>query len=443
MTYQDLAGKKIAILGLGIENYALIKFLFDKKVACDVTICDRQDRVALTDKYQALKGQPQIKWQLGKNYDAHLSHFDLVVRAPGYPLFSKALKKLGNQTILTSPINLFYTWCPSNKIIGVTGTKGKGTTASLIHYIFKTAKLRSHLGGNIGVAPFGFLDKIKPRDWVVLELSSFQLQDSMFSPHIAVITNFFSEHLKPVDPHNPNYHHRLRDYWEAKVRLCRWQNKGDYLVVNKNLRPQISKLPLASKIIYFSHADFLSRLPGQHNKENVAAAAAVCKLAKVPLPLLERGIARFPGLEHRLELVAKIKGAAYYNDSFATIPESCIVAIKAFAKPLLLIAGGADKGSDFRLLGKIIAKHQVKYLLLLKGKATPRLKAAALQAGYPSARLKEFGNLKTAVTTATNLAKPGNVILLSPACASFGMFANYKQRGAEFKSLVKNKTRRG
>jgi UDP-N-acetylmuramoylalanine--D-glutamate ligase len=281
---------------------------------------------------------------------------------------------------------------------------------------------------------------------VVLELSSFQLEDLTKSPHIAVWTNFTREHLAPADPNNPNYHKTLGDYFRAKLNIAAWQKSDDYLVVNDKfkilnlktilkLKIQILK-HLKSKTIYFKQSNLPSRLPGEHNKENIAAAEAVAKILKIPETTVARAVKNFVGLEHRIEPVGEVKGVKYYDDSFATTPESAIIALKSFVAPIILLAGGADKGADFKILAKEITKR-VKFVVLFKGAATPRLKKNLLAAGYKPKQIKIVASMPEAVQTAAKQAEAGDIVLLSTACASFGLFKNYKQRGDLFKQAVK------
>jgi len=449
-TLNKLNNKKIAILGLGIENYALVRFLLDKKVPCDITICDARKNIVGTQNFVSLRKHKNIKWQLGKNYDKNLDQFDIVFRVAGYPLFTQEIKKAKKAGVeISSPTKLFFKLCPSKNIIGVTGTKGKGTTASLIYAILKssfakaTADKRVWIGGNIGIPMFSFMHKIKKNDWVVLELSSFQLENMTVSPRIAAITNFSKEHLAPADPNNPNYHRSMADYWQAKMNIIRWQKKNDKIVINAKCKMQNAKLQLKmqkleskNKIIYFDKSNLKSKLIGEHNKENIASAVKVAKLAGVKNEIIKKAVASFTGLEHRLEFVKSVNGAKYYNDSFATTPESAITALKSFSQPIILLAGGAEKKSDFTRLAKEI-KSKVKFIVLLNGKATPRLKKELIKIGYPKNKMKLVYNIKDAVKTAHKNADKGDVVLLSTACASFGMFKNYKERGELFKREVK------
>lgn len=444
MTLKNLANKKIALLGLGVENYALLKFLLARKVACQVVIYEKKQKEDIK-QYSELSKFKNVSWSLGEYYAKDLSGFDIIFRSPGSSIRKDKQVKLG-RAVLTTAMNLFFDLSPTKNIIGVTGTKGKGTTSSLIYEILKAGKKKVWLGGNIGVAPFAFITKIKPTDWVVLELSSFQLEDLTKSPKIAVMTNFTKEHLAPADPNNPNYHTSLKEYLQAKMNITRWQKKGDYFVVNsKSQITNTKKIPnhksqiinqTKARIITFDKSDFPSSLPGEHNKENIAAAVVVAQLVKIASEVVLKAVKNFKGLEHRIELVRELKGVKYYDDSFATTPESAVIALKSFSAPVILLAGGADKGADFKNFAKEIAKR-VKFVCLLKGLATPRLKQSLIKAGFGKSQIKEFTNLNEAVKTAKSVAKAGDIVLLSTACASFGMFKSYKQRGDLFKHLVK------
>jgi len=433
---QELQNKKIAILGLGIENYWLVKYLLSKKIQCSLVICDARNKKDLEDKLTEFKKYKNIDWILGKNYDHALSEFDLIVRSPGFPLFNKNLliaQKAGAQ--ITSAMNLFFANCSSTNIIGVTGTKGKGTTASLIADILRAGEKTVWLGGNIGVAPFEFLARIEKNDWIVLELSSFQLEDLIHSPRIAVFTNFFKEHLAPADPNNPNYHKNLVGYWYAKLNIFKFQGRDGILVVNEKLKTKFKKIK-TSKIIYFAKSDLLSGLVGEHNRENIAAAFEVAQLVGIKKEIVVKAVGKFKGLEHRIEPVRELKKTKYYNDSFATTPESAIIALRAFACPIILLAGGADKGADFKKFAKEI-KQRVKFVALLDGLATERIMKELQAIKYPEKQMKIFKNISSAVKMASRQALPGEAVLLSPGCASFGMFKNYKERGKLFKQEVR------
>lgn len=447
-----------------MENQALVKFLLKKKVKCEITVCDYRENLEI--EVRANTRSP-LRLQLGGKFNKYLEKFDILFRSPGWPVSCPGIQKaLKNKpplsplykggAMLSSPMKLFFELCPSKNIIGVTGTKGKGTTSSLIFEILKASGLRTWLGGNIGVAPFGFIDQLKKNDWVVLELSSFQLEDMSQSPRIAVITNFYPEHLAPADPNNPNYHKTLEDYRKAKINIIEYQRRGDKAVLNYELR--ITNDGFKGKIITFSgknnKADgfwadreklkihdslFIihTSLPGEHNKENVAAAVEVANIVGVKDGVIRKAVASFKGLEHRLELVRELDRVKYYNDSFATTPEAAIVALKSFSAPVVLLLGGADKGADFKKLAKEI-KKRVSFAVLLNGDATPRIKKELIKIRMEKNKMETVSNINEAVSLAKIKAQPGAVVLLSPACASFGMFKNYKERGKLFKEEVLN-----
>ncbi|MBU1160584.1 UDP-N-acetylmuramoyl-L-alanine--D-glutamate ligase [Patescibacteria group bacterium] len=504
MYYQNLKNKKICMLGLGIENEALIKFLLEKRnekidIRCpnnlsrdcvrdklfghrmSFTICDRKSKKQLGKRYDELKKYKNINWKLGKNYDKNLSNYNIIFRIAGYPLFSKEIgkaKKFGVE--ISSATKLFFDLCPSKNIIGVTGTAGKGTTASLIYSILKTAGKSVFLGGNIGIAMFDFFKKIKKHDWIILELSSFQLEDLHKGPKIAVITNFFKDHLAPANPNNSNYHKSMKDYWQAKLNITKFGNQLS--IINC----QLSIVNYQSKQYFFSALDknadayFKDKntlcvmrstlcVPRYASfKENIAAAALATKLAGVKISDIIQGIKKFKGLKHRLEFVKTINGVKYYTDSCSKTPENTIMALKALgtqetkfpkiappqfssrseenwggaifgnlvsARKIILIAGGADKGAHFKQLAKEIKKY-VKFMILLKGKATTKINNELLKIKYPKNKIKLVYSMKQAIQVAKSHAISGDIILLSPACASFGMFKNYKERGELFKMEV-------
>jgi len=488
MQLKDLDNKKIAILGLGAENYAVLKFLFGKVKGAQITVCDKRSNQELGDKYKELT--KKVSWNLGATFNKKLYQYDILFRSPGWPLDCPGIKEAiartnadltrthaerAARTMLYSPIRLFFDLCPTKKIIGVTGTKGKGTTASLIYEIIRQAGKRVWLGGNIGIAPFEFIKKIKDNDWAVLELSSFQLEDLETSPRIAVITNFYREHLASADPNNPNFHSSLLKYRNAKLNILKWQKAGDLAVLNRRFGGKIGRRRSKSQLLYFTKSTLQSRLPGEHNRENIAAAETVARLMNIKPAVIAKAVANFKGLEHRLEMVREIKGVhphtrsvysknqggissrasglpsprlssrnsgvgvKYYNDSFATTPESTIIAIKSFKPPIVLLAGGADKGANFRSMAQAI-KTRVKFTVLFKGLATPRIEKELRRVGYPKSQVKVVADIKNAVKLARKKIGKTGIVLMSPACASFGMFKNYKERGALFKREVKKIT---
>ncbi len=456
MTLKSLKNKNICFLGLGVENYALIEFLLSKNIDCQMVVCNLTDP-RKTERGLKLKQYKNISWKSDKNYDKNLDQFDVIFRSPGYPLIKlKTIKKkvLGKITLITSPMQLFFDLCPTKNIIGVTGTKGKGTISSMIAAIIEeNIKSKTHpstraplsrgefkkkvfLGGNIGVAPFSFIDKIKKDDFVVLELSSFQLEDLKTSPRIAVICNFTPEHLAPADPNNPNFHPSLKSYWNAKSNIFKFQNKNNYLIINNKLNSKFKKNIPKSTLITFKKSNLKTLLVGEHNKENIAATVEIAKLLNIKPNIIATAIKNFKGLPHRTELVKEENDIKFFDDSFATTPEATITALNSFKKDkIILLAGGADKGSDFKQLAKEI-KHKVKFLILLEGLGTKRIKSELDKIQFSADNSQLVHNIKDAVKTAKNKANSGDIILLSTGCASFGMFNNYKERGDLFKKEI-------
>ena len=394
---------KIAILGWGVDTQDVEPYL--RAQGHEIDILDEKEKPF-----------------------GDLSKYDMIVRSQGVYRYRKELKELTN---VTSKVKIFFDVCPG-KIIGVTGTKGKGTTATLIYEIIKKslpAGRQVFLGGNIGKGVFEDLGKMDKDSWIVLELSSFQLIDLHKSPHIAVVLMTTSEHA--------DWHADPDEYIEAKSQISKWQMANDFVVYNKDY-PNSVKIGLQGQgqKIAVSGGDFVgtTRLRGQHNKENIAAAVAVAKIVNIQSSIINETVANFKGLEHRLEEVATVNGVTYFEDSFSTTPETTIAAIKSFTEPLILIAGGSDKGSDFTELGKVISESPNIKAVILIGLMAERIEKAIVNRDIKI--IKDIKDMKDIVFTASRLATTGDVVLLSPACASFDMFKNYKDRGNQFKEQV-------
>ena len=404
----QFVNQKIAILGMGEEGQDLLAWLKINTHHCRIKVFDKITTVNLTG-------------------------FDLIFRSPGFwrlhPMFKKAE---ANNIIISSATKLFFDLCPC-PIIGVTGTKGKGTTASLITRILKRSGRSVYLAGNIGKPMLSLLPRLKSTDWVCLELSSFQLQDLTVSPHIAVILNITSDHL--------DIHQDVNEYRQAKTNILRYQKPDDYAVINGDYQTTKSMTALTkAKVSFFSRHDLSLdhhriQLRGEHNLENIAAAIAVTQLVGVDDQSIKQAVYSFKGLEHRLELVQEVKGVKYYNDSFSTTPETAIAAIKAFTEPMILILGGSDKGSDYRQLGQTIINHPRLKAVILIGQMGSKI--AQAMAGYPGKIISGGRTMLQIAQQAFRLAETGDVVVLSPACASFDMFVNYKDRGDQFKAYVK------
>ncbi|MDP4038391.1 MAG: UDP-N-acetylmuramoyl-L-alanine--D-glutamate ligase, partial [bacterium] len=351
---------KIAILGYGAEGKSAYSY-FAKDKSNQITICDEDESLELPKDVRA---------KLGEDYLKNLDKFDLIVRSPGIKLANIKTSKP-----VTSGVKIFFEKCPA-KIIGVTGSKGKSTTTTLIYEILKAGHKKVWLGGNIGKPVLDFLDKVKPNDLVVLELSSFQLQDLDKSPSVAVALMIENEHL--------DYHQDFDEYFLAKANIFKYQKTNDTAVFNINDKSSAklasfslakNKIPygvsennktgarVVGDTIYIGSNKICStnnvKLPGAHNLDNVLAAiAASWQFIKEPDPII-KALSTFTGLKHRLELVTETGGVKYYDDSIATTPSSAIAAIKAFKSPKVIILGGSDKGADFDHLAEVITSSNV------------------------------------------------------------------------------------
>ena len=439
LTLKKLHHKNIALLGLGLENQALLDYLLKNKVAANFTICDKRSTTGLGDLYSKYQKNKNISWRLESKYNTELHQFNYLFRAPGWPLACPGItgaQKINKQIIVSSPMNFFFAHCRTKNIIGVTGTKGKGTTSSLIYKILHDAGKKVYLGGNIGIAPINFLAKIKTGDFIILELSSFQLEDLIYSPKISIITNIYKEHLSPADPNNPNYHKTFSSYIKAKLNIATSQKNNNYLFINEKFKKIFAKYNLGhGKKIFFGESGLPSRLVGNYNRQNIAAAVGVGELLKIKTSVIKKSVNNFIGLEHRLEFVATKNDVKYYDNSFATTPESSAMDLDSFSNDIVLLAGGADKGASFKAFAKKI-KSRVKFLILLDGTGTKRLSAELKNINYPGAKMKIVSSMKEAVTLAQQKSQPDDIVLLSTGCASFGMFKNYKERGNLFKNFV-------
>lgn len=445
MEIKDFNEKKICLLGWGIENQAFLKYLAGNRIRAGITICDRRHIQGAKKGLAEFLSPFELNFRSGRDYNKNLADYDYILRVAGYPLHEAEIKKAlsSDNTVVTSPTKLFFDLCPSKNIIGVTGTKGKGTVSGLIHKILASAGFNVFWAGNIGIALFSVIDKVKPDDWVVLELSSFQLEDLQKSPHIGIITNLAREHLKPADKNNPNYHKSYDGYIEAKLNLIRHQAKKDWAVINEKLKDTLSvkgrkgrRLGKGKKV-YFGNSHYESRLFGEFNKENIAAAAKTANIIGIKEGIIKKGIKNFRPLPHRLQYLGEISGRKCFDNSIATTPEATIADLESFFDPVVLLLGGADKGANFRALARKIKEKKVKQIILFKGKGSLRILSALKKADYPRQNIKTAKNMKEATDIAFEKSEAGDVILLSPAAASFGLFKNYKDRGDQFKQALK------
>lgn len=444
----NVAGKNITVIGIGISNLPLIKYLVS--LGANVTACDRRSAEDLGENYTELE-KLGVKFNLGDGYLNNLSG-DMIFKTPGMRYdVPELLKAKENGSIVTSEMEVFFEVCPSH-IIAVTGSDGKTTTTTLIHKMMTDAGYKTWLGGNIGNPLLTDTEKMKENDWVILELSSFQLHTMRKSPEIAVITNISPNHL--------DMHKDYKEYIDAKKNIMLYQNEGDTLIVNADnqVTADIGK-SASGAVKYFSRNDMADvyldgniikrgiveilnikdiKIPGMHNVENyMAAIAAVSGL--VSKDVIVNVAKTFGGVEHRIELVRTLDGVKYYNSSIDSSPNRTINTLRVFPNKVIMIAGGKDKGIPYDEIGPALAEH-VKVLILI-GATSDKIQEAL------DAEINKTGNGKdieviratsyeNAVNTARSKAHDGDVVLLSPASTSFDMFRNFEERGNLFKKIV-------
>jgi len=402
----EFQGKKIAMLGLGTNNRHLAQYLTSVGVEFDVF----------------------ENWTSPADLMGKLTSYDIIFRTPGLPFLTPAIQEAVNAGVeVSSQTKLFFKLCPA-KIIGVTGTKGKGTTSSLIAEILKSAGRKVWLAGNIGRDPFEFLSQIKASDSVVMELSSFQLQDLKQSPHIAVLLNITPDHL--------NHHAGMEEYVQAKTSIIKYQTAEDFAVIHPSLPETVKNLGSGQKTI-FAPQDFVSwerRLIGIHNLDNIAAAVTATRLAGVSEEVIQSTVATFNSLPHRLSFVREVNGIDFIDDGFSTNVEPTIAAIESINKPQVLIIGGHDKGLDFTTVGqKIKASAKVKAVVVI-GQMTDKILTTL--SGFNGKILTGAVNMEEILAQALSIATVGDAVVFSPGTSSFGMFKNEYDRAEQFVNVV-------
>jgi len=440
-----LCGKHVVLLGIGVSNKPLIKLLLS--YGAKVTGCDKNQAMA-GDFLEEMK--MGASFVFGEEYLDNLSQCDIIFKTPGIrediPQLVAA-KESG--VIVTSEMDVFFNVCPC-KIIAVTGSDGKTTTTTLIYNILTKSGKKCHLGGNIGKPLLPEIETIEEGDVAVVELSSFQLMTMTKSPDIAVVTN--------VTPNHLDVHKSMEEYVEAKKNVFRFQSENGLLVLNetneitasmaKEAKAKVvtfagenSTVKKVGGFIYYDDDPIVSisdiLLPGWHNVENyMAAIAAVYEI--VDKESIYQVAKNFAGVEHRIEFVKEIDGVRFYNDSIASSPTRARAALHAFDKKVILIAGGYDKKIPFDDFGYDI-KERVKRLYLL-GDTAPKIKEAVLKA-CDGQRLipiiTQYQTMEAVVKEAYMSSQAGDIVLLSPACASFDCYKNFEERGKKFKELVR------
>lgn len=450
-------GKKVAIIGISVEGVDSALFFHEQGAV--VGCFDRKPLDALGNVVSLL---PQdISYHTGPDAMKDLSSYDIIVRSPGvHPKLPELVQERLNGKIVTSLTQLFLEHCPA-PVIGVTGTKGKGTTSTLIYEMLTKGGKSVYLGGNVGVPLLSKVTRMKKTDWVVLELSSFQLEDVTISPHIAVVLKITQDHLANFDTQASNFHETREHYVLAKKPIVLYQTEQDIAILQKD-DPTSSSFAQGTKakILFFSRSNTADafvdgdsvfvqlngkaekvvslpdiKLRGKHNLENIAAATLASIQAGVDLGSIQHAAREFKGLPYRLEEVGVKHGVTYINDSFSTVPDTTIAAIEAFSEPKVLIVGGSEKGADFHELGVSIANHSVKCVIVI-GDMTKRITDAVTAAGFTGQVIPGLGSMHDIVVKASEVSAYGDVVLLSPACASFDMFKNYKDRGEQFRYEV-------
>lgn len=445
----NIEGKKVAVIGIGISNAPLIRFLI--KYGADVTGFDKKSKDDLGEIYNNLN-KLGCRFCLGENYLSNLVDYDYIFRTPGMRYDTTELEDARkNGAVITSEMELFFELCPC-QTFAVTGSDGKTTTTTLIYLMLKDAGYTCWLGGNIGAPLIDKIEEIGEYHKVVLELSSFQLHTMKKSPNIAVITN--------VTPNHLDYHKSMDEYILAKESIFSYQHPNDKLVLNyDNDITRSFQKRAKGETVFFSRVNELKegimvqdeaiikrdenderiilkvndiKLPGAHNVENYLAA--ICAVYDfVEIENIYNIATTFGGVEHRIEFVREIDGIKFYNDSIGSSPTRTTASIMAFKEKVILIAGGYDKKIPFDDFGPVVVQKVKK--LFLMGKTTELIAESVLRVStdYPIVRCTD---LVDAVNKAYQSAEEGDIVILSPACASFDMYKNFEERGRHFKEIV-------
>ena len=449
----NLKNKNILLVGLAKTGISTIKHL--NKLGAKVVVNDIKDKDKLKGILDELSDLNNVEYILGYHPE-NVDDIDMAVVSPGVPLDLPFILKLKSKNIeIIGEVELAYRLSQNPMFIGITGTNGKTTTTSLVGEIFKKANIDTYIVGNIGNPVIDTVDTANENSVLVTELSSFQLESiDTFKPHVSAILNFTEDHL--------NRHHTMEAYMEAKARIFKNQDEKDFCVLNyddkdvKSLSDNVK-----AKKIFFSRKKSLDcgiyldednniiinidkkikllnkdelSLPGNHNLENCMAAAAIAYVSNIDIDVIREVLKTFAGVEHRQEFVRNLNGIMFVNDSKATNPDSSIKAIESYNRPIILIAGGMDKQSSFDEFLDV-AKENV-YALVLLGETAQRIKECAQNKGFDNITVVK--DMKEPVNASYQIAKGGDVVLLSPACASWDMYKSFEVRGIDFKDNVHN-----
>lgn len=429
---------KVAIVGFGLEGRSALQYW--ESLGADITVCDQDEK----------KDVPAgLAKQLGSRYLANLDRFDVVVRTVGMHPRHILAKNPGVESKITTTIDEFLRVCPTKNVIGVTGTKGKGTTSALIVRMLEAAGKKVFLGGNYGIPPLEFLREVTPESWVVLELSSFMLYDIRRSPHIGVCLTVQPEHL--------DWHGDERDYYRSKSNMFAHQGQHDVAIyyADNVISHRIASTSPGDKIAFYDEPgayvhdgnimidqtvlcktkDLL--LLGEHNWQNVCAAVtAVWQVTQAP-DAIRKVLLSFTGLPHRLEPVRTVRDVRFYNDSFASDPYATEAAIAAVPGHQVLIVGGYERMLPLENFAAFVAEHKRSLRgILLIGQSAARVAEAFQHAGFENFHISTAKSMQEIVSEAFKLAKGGDAVVLSPGFASFDMFKNFEERGLQFKEAV-------
>lgn len=449
----NLKNKNILLVGLAKTGISTIKHL--NKLGAKVVVNDIKDKDKLKGILDELSDLNNVEYILGYHPE-NVDDIDMAVVSPGVPLDLPFILKLKSKNIeIIGEVELAYRLSQNPMFIGITGTNGKTTTTSLVGEIFKKANIDTYIVGNIGNPVIDTVDTANENSVLVTELSSFQLESiDTFKPHVSAILNFTEDHL--------NRHHTMEAYMEAKARIFKNQDEKDFCVLNyddkdvKSLSDNVK-----AKKIFFSRKKSLDcgiyldednniiinidkkikllnkdelSLPGNHNLENCMAAAAIAYVSNIDIDVIREVLKTFAGVEHRQEFVRNLNGIMFVNDSKATNPDSSIKAIESYNRPIVLIAGGMDKQSSFDEF--LDAAKENVYALVLLGETAQKIKECAQNKGFDNITVVK--DMKEAVNASYQIAKDGDVVLLSPACASWDMYKSFEVRGIDFKDNVHN-----
>lgn len=449
----DFAGKNVTVVGLGIEGVDLVRYLTRR--GANVTISDSKPRNKLEDRLQDV-GDLEVNLSLGKNDGGAVTRADAVFVSQGVPLELPAISGAREKGVpLYSMVGLFLELAPG-PVIGITGSSGKTTTTALVGEMLRQDQRDVFIGGNIGVGLLDHLADLRPYTWSVLEVSHTQLQLTDRSPHIAAVLNITPNHLDRFS---------WEDYKLLKSNLTRYQEADDFAIIGYD-DEESCKLAsdIRGKLIWFTMGSGVSGdavfvrngiamarwngreeplfslssvlLRGRHNQENALAAAAIALAAGVSPDAIAGAVGTFRGVQHRLELVAEVNGAKYYSDSIATTPERTLAGLRSFTEPVVLLLGGRDKKLPLEEMARE-ALGRCRGIVLF-GEASELLEEALRREPNPrNVPIIRDSDLEQAVSTASELAKPGDVVLLSPACTSYDAYENFEWRGEHFRELVK------